>query len=1741
MAEKTKYLTEATLFSPAANKWASDTGILNNNGGLLVLKSSNNLSDIVDTVSARINLGVRIGADVQPYSERLTAYANGLTPSQFSLSALANANAADWRTFIGAGTVSSVTISGGTTGLLFLNGTTTTSGTSTLSGTLSVAHGGTGVTTLSALKSGLNINNVDNTSDANKPISTAVQLALESKFDKPIGSVSQYIRGDGSLAPFPTSSGGGGTVTSITVSGGSTGLTFSNGTITSAGTTTLSGTLSLTNGGTGVTTLAALKNLLSINNVNNTSDASKPISSATATALDRRVKIPASMAAGSTLELPTPEGGKVIGWNAQGTALINTTGGSGVQPGAANIETDIFDSDGSSRVYTLSIDPGSIDNVSVSVGGVIQTPLTDYTLSGSILTFTATPPLAEKIVIKCFNILVLDELEAGGITTEPFSGSTIPDGSSVQDALQLLETKAEVTTLNLNQKISGPSSLGALVLPEPEAGLLLGWNPAGNAIINIEAGNGVGDGSAISYVTIFEGDGVETEFTLGFSPRTLNDISVSVGGVDQPPGSAYTLSGSNTLVFTDPIPSGSKVIARYIRAVGVGETQADLVATTNFSGTIIPNDSTVQSALQALETALEAGVGGGVGGPSTIVSNLFVGNGSQTTYQLTENPQFQNNLFVEVGGISNVPVEDYVWDSVANTVTFTSAPPSGAPIVIRHIRALIIDPDRVGIPRLDKFTGDGVSSSFELEYEPTAFESIIVSITGVVQIPGESYTLEEPKTIVFSGVVANGLTISVQYNSSFTGYNVPTTSAYRNRFVGDGIETEFELSFNPGFIQNIDIVVGGVYQDPEDSYEFIAPNLIRFSQAPDDGSPILIKGSRVNTVDNNGSPSSPVVPRVTTFTGDGTTDSFELPFTVSSINSLSVTVGGIGLTPVEQYQISGKDLTLNIVPEINEKIVVRGFESLTTDVSVPHVDVFTSDGSQTTYQLSRNPGNINNLNVSAGGIALTPIVDYNWVGGTTFTLTEAVLLGEIIIIRYHTQIAVGSIEAVDVTTTNFSGVIIPNGANVQSALQSLETAIENIEVGEPIVPVARFDVFDGDGTTSDFELTYTPSGLETIEVFVGSVIQIPDDDYTLVGPKTILFDEPIADGIKVLIRYGNDLQHAPTVSVHKDTFTSNGSTTAYTLSFNPGSIDNLNVVIGGIVQAAVDDYTYTAPNTLTFIEAPPVDRKIVITGYRVTTIGETSADLVSTGSFTGNVIPNNSTVEGALQSINTAIIKLKISVNPMEFGAVGDGVADDGDAINDMFDHIRSLLAIDPYTAIDVTGSGRIYRTTKSLNFTGMGAWNTTVRNLYIIGACTGKAVFDLIGTRGYTFNGVGVWGDKSNRPAVAFQAQRGSPGGFCDNASFVECFTDGWFTRAAVHDYGQETTKWDHCTIYNRDHTARVVIHEGYSTHPMTSDYTSLMTGGTSFINKQFLNCDYRYLPSDENLAEITGLTNAVNAVVTATDHSFQVNEQIVFQYVVNMLPMATKIGTVLSRTANTFTVDVDTTGMGVFGGSGIAVRRATKSPFYMARCEGFSMPDCYIVSYGRPPIEIGFPDPSFQRMEQLSFTNFLFEGAGHTSEIAFNPTNVCQVLGFSLSTYNTHSFASLLENMNLSYPVSIYDCRISAVDPIFETPLTNSNAQFAMYNANITFSTLDGVGPDYMTIFNGDVLSLNDGKLTSYVSNYLALNGGRVRLTGGVSSGTGTPSFGNNKPGSSGDIASWQDIIIDGTTYCFPVWSKT
>jgi hypothetical protein len=79
------------------------------------------------------------------------------------------------------------------------------------------------------------------------------------------GTANQILKTDGSGNIGFATLAGTGTVTSVDVSGGTTGLTTSGGPITGSGTITLAGTLAVANGGTGLTTLGTAGQALVVN------------------------------------------------------------------------------------------------------------------------------------------------------------------------------------------------------------------------------------------------------------------------------------------------------------------------------------------------------------------------------------------------------------------------------------------------------------------------------------------------------------------------------------------------------------------------------------------------------------------------------------------------------------------------------------------------------------------------------------------------------------------------------------------------------------------------------------------------------------------------------------------------------------------------------------------------------------------------------------------------------------------------------------------------------------------------------------------------------------------------------------------------------------------------------------------------------------------------------------------------------------------------------------------------------------------------------------------------------------------------------------------------------------------------------------------------------------------------------------------------------------------------------------
>jgi hypothetical protein len=132
-------------------------------------------------------------------------------------------------------------------------------------------------------------------------------------------------------------------------------------------------------------------------------------------------------------------------------------------------------------------------------------------------------------------------------------------------------------------------------------------------------------------------------------------------------------------------------------------------------------------------------------------------------------------------------------------------------------------------------------------------------------------------------------------------------------------------------------------------------------------------------------------------------------------------------------------------------------------------------------------------------------------------------------------------------------------------------------------------------------------------------------------------------------------------SITRQQFSGTGSQVAYTLASDPGALGNsCEVFVGGIYQQR-DTYTI-AGTTLTFTAAPVAGTdNIEVVNFLTTAIGTTDSSLVT-------YVP-----AGTGATTRTAQAKMRDVVSVKDFGAVGDGVADDTAEIQAAFTHLVSV------------------------------------------------------------------------------------------------------------------------------------------------------------------------------------------------------------------------------------------------------------------------------------------------------------------------------------------------------------------------------------------------------------------------------------------------------------------------------------
>ena len=165
------------------------------------------------------------------------------------------------------------------------------------------------------------------TGDALSPVAGAVVYSTGTKFalTNP-GIAGQVLTSAGTDEPVWTTLTGTGTVTSVNASGGTTGMTFTGGPITTIGTLTLGGTLAVASGGTGATTASVARTNLGAA----ASGANSDITSLSG--ITGGISTPTSITFNTTASV-TPTLGQLSWNNDDGTLDVGLNGGAVLQLG----------------------------------------------------------------------------------------------------------------------------------------------------------------------------------------------------------------------------------------------------------------------------------------------------------------------------------------------------------------------------------------------------------------------------------------------------------------------------------------------------------------------------------------------------------------------------------------------------------------------------------------------------------------------------------------------------------------------------------------------------------------------------------------------------------------------------------------------------------------------------------------------------------------------------------------------------------------------------------------------------------------------------------------------------------------------------------------------------------------------------------------------------------------------------------------------------------------------------------------------------------------------------------------------------------------------------------------------------------------------------------------------------------------------------------------------------------------
>ena len=482
--------------------------------------------------------------------------------------------------------------------------------------------------------------------------------------------------------------------------------------------------------------------------------------------------------------------------------------------------------------------------------------------------------------------------------------------------------------------------------------------------------------------------------------------------------SLATTPGTDTLTITSTATGSVTEAFKNIAVSGQSNVVADgatdtLTLAAGSNMTITTNASN--------DTITFASSGGGSGNTGGIDSQVFNGDGTDTTFTLTTAPATEDNLWVFVDGVYQ---NKDSYSVSGTTLTMGTAPDNGTKLAVHHVR--------VGTPANGTITAAMLASPLSLSGDFAVDTNVLkvdatnnrvginvttpshpLDVVGNTNITGEAYVSSqigigttspgEPLHIVasdakiklqdsdgtqqFGTIFQAGATLTLQSrndsafgNIVFQAHNGSAGQQY-GRFNSTG---KFVIGTGaPSYSLHVNstdamlVPVGTTAQRPT-----AAEGLFRYNSDDDKFEGYTAAGWGAIAGSGGGSSSTFLKQELT---GNGSTTAFTLNASVTSEDNLIVFNEGV-FQRQDSYAATGTTITFDTAPANGNKLVVYQMETGVVGVA-PVVDTMTGDGSDTTLTLSTTPASENQTFLTVDGV-MQHKNTYS-ISGTTLTFSAA--------------------------------------------------------------------------------------------------------------------------------------------------------------------------------------------------------------------------------------------------------------------------------------------------------------------------------------------------------------------------------------------------------------------------------------------------------------------------------------------------------------------------------------------------------------------------------------------------------------------------------------------------------------------------------------------------------------------------------------------------------------------------------